>query len=109
MSKLSKHISFWSLVLLLALAVSNPEEHQFLERVAIDYGKLHGGMELSIKELIHMGESNRTSYFIFSVYSYKFGNIGVKYFGIALTTFFWGSYRLDKPNENQDLVAYVIE
>lgn len=101
-----KRISLVLLIILLALAFTNPDEHQFLEQVARDYGKIHGGMELNISELLHIGESKRTSYILFSLYHYEFGNIGVRYLGIARGTYFIESYRISQKKDDLDIMAY---
>jgi len=85
--------------------LSNPSEQKFLESVASNYSSQHGGMEMSVSQLIKMGESERNSYLIFSTYSYEFGTIGVEYFGMAYMTFYLGSYK-STVKANEDVVVY---
>lgn len=89
------------------LVVGNPSESNFLNTVAADYGSMHGGMELSTKELAHIGTSHYRSFLLFSVYEYEFGNISVSYFGIAFMMFYQGSSVSDTKKSAEDLQAFT--
>jgi len=93
-------------ILFLVLALSNPSEQKFLKSMATKYGTLHGGMKMTISQLAELGESNKDSYLIYSIYTYEFGNIGVRYFGIAGMTFFIRSYKTLRINENKDVIVF---
>jgi hypothetical protein len=86
------------------MAVSNPSEEKFLNKVSQEYGAAHGGMGFSSAELLQMGESRRQSYLIFSIYEYEFGTIGVRYVGFLFSVFHVESYREDKPTKNREEV-----
>lgn len=81
------------------MALSNPSEEKFLNRVSSEYGAVHGGMSFSNADLLQMGESRRQSYFIFSTYEYEFGTIGVRYVGFLFSVFHVESYRKDETLE----------
>lgn len=89
------------------LVAGNPSESTFLDTVAADYGSMHGGMELSTKELEHIGISRYRSFLLFSVYEYEFGNISVNYFGIAFMMFYQGSSVSDTKKPAEDLQAFT--
>jgi len=86
------------------MAVGNPSEPKFLNKVSAEYGSVHGGMTFSNAELLQMGESHRQSYFIFSTYEYEFGTIGVRYFGFIFSVFYVESYRKDESAGNKEEV-----
>lgn len=78
---------------LFILILTNPSEDDFLNKVSMDYGAMHGGMRFSSDDLLMMGESHRVNYLFFSTYQYEFGTIGVRYFGFASSTFQIESFR----------------
>jgi len=89
------------MLLLLFLALSNPLRKDYLRRLQQDYGNLHAGMSLSEVQLLQMGEAQRRSFIIFSTFEYQFGNIGVRYWGVAGRVFFFESYRHDIPRQDE--------
>ncbi|MEO1053135.1 MAG: hypothetical protein AAFX87_21060 [Bacteroidota bacterium] len=93
-------------IVILVLGLTNPNENRFLEKVAQDYGQFHGGMEIDEERLLKIGKSERSSYLIFSVYHYEFGNIGVAYFGIATNTIFVKSYQAETQQQG-DAIVYA--
>lgn len=78
--------------------LGNPSEKQYLQRIAKDFGEVHGGMRIAKEDLAKMGESNYESYLLFSRYSYRFGSIQVLYYGIGFQTFFKSSKRIKAEN-----------
>jgi len=95
------------LVLLLFLFVTNPSESTFLEKVSTDYGQIHAGMNIGVNDLKEMGMSKRSSYLLFSMYQYQFGNIGVRYLGIAANTFFLGTYKVNTQSDRHIDYAFA--
>jgi hypothetical protein len=90
--KILKHLHLIILFIFFAmLFLSNPSESTYLSRVSEDYAQYHQNMDISIEMLEHIGESNRTSYLLFSTYDYKFGNIRVFYIGIANSIYYLGT------------------
>jgi len=90
-------------VIILALAFSNPSQRKYQEQIVAEFGQFHGGMSISVDQLLELGHGNRESFFLFSTYQYEMGNIGVKYWGVAGFTFFVKSYRTDgRINEATD-------
>jgi hypothetical protein len=90
------------------MAVSNPSEQKFLEKVSSEYGAVHGGASFSTADLLQMGESRRQSYLIFSTYEYEFGTIGVRYFGFLFSVFHMESYRKEDslaPQEEEIIAS----
>lgn len=104
MSKLSIS-GILSALLIIGLGLSNPSQRNYQESIVSEFGQFHGGMTLSVDQLVEMGHGNRNSFFLFSTYQYEMGNIGVKYWGIAGQVFFIKSYRKDDsevvPSEEQ--------
>ena len=82
-------------LLIIGLGLSNPTQRQYQESIVAEFGQFHGGMSLSVEQLLKLGHGNRDSFFLFSTYQYEMGNIGVKYWGIAGQIFFIKSYRTD--------------
>ena len=82
-------------LLILVLALSNPSQGDYQQRIVYEFGQFHGGMSITVDQLIEMGHGSRDSFFLFSTYQYEMGNIGVKYWGIAGQSFFIKSYRTD--------------
>jgi len=80
------------------LAIGNPSEFRFQQRLVDDYGSIHQGMTLNFDQLKAMGSSQYQSYVFFSKYHYTFGSIGVRYFGIGFFTFHTGSHHTKKIN-----------
>jgi len=80
-------------LIIIGLGLSNPSQEQFQESIVKEFGQFHGGMTLTVDQLIEMGHGSRDSFFVFSTYQYEMGNIGVKYWGIAGQTFFIKSYQ----------------
>lgn len=95
------------LIGLLVLLLTNPSEEDFLNKVSLDYGALHGGMRFSNDDLLRMGESHRKNYLFFSTYQYEFGTIGVRYIGFASSTFQVESFRKEGEERavDDDVVA----
>ncbi|MEM7549562.1 MAG: hypothetical protein AAF363_07805 [Bacteroidota bacterium] len=87
--------------LLFLLFLTNPPETQFLYQVSRDYGQIHTGTNITTDALLQIGESKRTSYGVFSLYTYHFGNIGVSYFGIANRVFFIRSNQIETLSPNK--------
>lgn len=105
--KLYFRLTILCLILIaLSLVVSNPPEEKFLNEVATDYGQIHGKLKLNREQLLELGESERSSYLIFSFYHYEFGTIGVQYFGIAGKIFYLKSYKAKR--EKRERKAYEI-
>jgi hypothetical protein len=90
--KILKHLHLIILfVFFTILFLSNPSESTYLSRVSNDYAQYHHNMDISIEMLEHIGESNRTTYILFSTYDYKFGNMRVFYIGIANSIYYLGT------------------
>ncbi|MCZ4410597.1 hypothetical protein O3Q51_17405 [Cryomorphaceae bacterium 1068] len=83
------------------MALSNPSEEKFLNKVSQKYGAVHGGTNFTNADLLQMGESRRQSYFIFSTYEYEFGTIGVRYVGFLFSVFHVESYREEDPQKKE--------
>jgi len=81
------------------MAVSNPSEEKFLNKVSMEYGAVHGGMHFTPAQLLKMGTSQRQSYLLFSTYEYQFGSIGVRYVGFLFSVFHVESYREEDPQK----------
>ena len=79
------------LVFLLVLILTNPSENKFLKSVSEDYGHMHTGVSMDSKILKHIGNSNRTSYLIYSKYEYRFQGISVFYMGILNRVIYLGN------------------
>ena len=77
------------------LLLTNPLERHFFDRIASDYSGIHGGMKMNTAELEQLGESEKSNYLLFSTFTYRFGTIGVEYFGVAGYIFYSGSYVVD--------------
>ena len=88
-------------VALIGLTLSNPSQEKFQKKLVDDFGQFHGGVSLSIDQIMSLGHGNRNSFFIFSTYQYEMGNIGVKYWGIAGQTIFIKSFRKDEQQKEQ--------
>jgi hypothetical protein len=84
------------------MALSNPSEQKFLDKVSAEYGAVHDGTSFSHADLLQMGESRCQSYFIFSTYEYEFGTIGVRYVGFLFSIFNMESYRKDEILEKKE-------
>jgi hypothetical protein len=82
-----------SALLIIGLGLSNPSQRHYQESIVAEFEKFHGGISISVDQLLEMGHGNRNSFFLFSTYQYEMGNIGVKYWGIAGQVFFIKSYR----------------
>lgn len=91
MKNLDRISSIALLIIVLVLILTNPTEEQFLNRVAGDYGTMHHGLTLDAKQLLELGEKETQSYFLFGVYSYRFGTISVSYIGLLGTFIKLGS------------------
>jgi len=89
MKKRAITISLFTLALI--LIIGNPSEDSFLNKLQQDYGQIHQGVALSKTDLQRMGKSSFNSYLFWSSYRYAFGNIEVRYFGVAFMTFYLGS------------------
>lgn len=96
-----------TVILVLVLGISNPNEEAFLQKVSDTYGQFHGGLQFSPAELLEMGKSYRESYFLFSTYRYEFGSIRVNYFGAGNMVFYLGSYR-KKDNETDQIRDEIL-
>ena len=86
-----KNLLIGILSVLIVLTLLNPSEERYLNRVAMDYGKIHEDMTIGAKELIQMGSSQKSNYVLFSTYTYTFGNLKVQYWGILNVIFYSGS------------------
>lgn len=82
-------------LLIIGLGLSNPSTRNYQQNIVAEFGHFHGGMSISVDQLIEMGHGNRNSFFVLSTYQYEMDNIGVKYWGIAGQIFFVKSYRTD--------------
>lgn len=69
-----------------------------MDRIAADYGQVHGGIKMNAKMLVEMGECEYESHFLYSTYHYRFGTIGVAYVGIGGQVFFVGSTNHQTPS-----------
>jgi hypothetical protein len=94
-------VIFFSLGLI--LAITNPSEASFVNRLQKDYGNQHSGMSLTQDQLMSMGNSRYSSFLFFSQYEYQFGNIGVRYLGIGSFIIPLNSYREDTPKGEEKL------
>jgi hypothetical protein len=94
-------------VLIAVLIAGNPSEGSYLNEVSNNYGQVHGGIQFSQSDLLEMGESNRTSYLLFSTYEYRFGSIGVRYVGFLFSVFQVGSFREEIPvkDKKEEILA----
>ena len=92
----AKQIVFLALAILLW---GNPSERIFIQKVSDDFGQMHGGMRIELNDLLKIGDSSYRSYYLFSLYSYQFGNIQVNYFGLAFVTFYLGSEGASIPEK----------
>ncbi len=86
-----KKLTIGFLMVAIAFTLLNPSEKQYLSRVATDYGQMHEGLSIDIKELMHYGKSQKSNYILFSTYSYEFGNMRVSYWGVFSFIFYSGS------------------
>ena len=93
------------LIALLAMIFSNPSQEDYQERLSIDFGAFHGGMQLSAEQIVAMGHGNRNSYLLFSTYQFQLGTIGVQYWGIAGMTFFSRSFKKDDTRTKNKAVS----
>jgi hypothetical protein len=91
MSKRRKILLAGLSLLLFYLFLTKPGENVFIEKIAHDYGQVHGGVSLPPHALLQMGTSQYRSYLIYSQYTYRFGNIEVYYLGVGPFTFQTGS------------------
>ena len=89
--KTSTYLFAGIIIGLVALAMTNPTEENYLTRLGNDYGNMHHGTKVSNDMLKHMGKSERTSYLFFSTYHYAFGNATADYYGVGMSIFFKSS------------------
>ncbi len=87
------------------LIITNPSESRYLDRIATDYGSNHNGRIIAVEQLQDMGDGIRTSYGLFSIYRYEFGNVGVTYLGLATFIIQTGSYSKEPTRRQQNLQA----
>ncbi len=99
---MKRKIHILLLIIIAILVLGNPTEVRYLNRLQKDYGTMHGGSILSIKDLNQIGKSSTTSYLLWGFYEYTFSTIKVKYFGIAFMTFYLGSNTDPIKEENTD-------
>jgi len=66
----------------IVLIFTKPDQQDFLDRVTAEYAYIHPGIELSKADIIEMGTTQFHSKLIYSSFTYKFGRIEVKYWGI---------------------------
>lgn len=90
--KILKHLYLFIILIFLSLLfISNPSESTYLSRVSEDYAQFHHNKEITMKILEQIGQSNRTTYLLFSTYDYQFGNVRVFYVGVANSIYYLGS------------------
>jgi len=89
------------MMVVVVLILSNPNEGTYLNKISNEYGQVHGGMQFSQSDLLQMGESEHTSFLIFSTYEYRFGTIGVRYVGFLFSVFQVDSFREEMPTESE--------
>jgi len=100
-----KHIIILSLLVVMAfLSLSNPAEQSYLSRVSDDYKHYHLKAEIPAEVLQKVGQSNRSTYILFSTYDYRFGNVEIYYFGVASKIFYVG---IKRATEKDDPVKVV--
>lgn len=94
MIRTKKQIFLGILAVLLVIVIgTNPREKHYLNRISYDYGRFHGGLQLSASDLKSMGTYKKNNYLVFSEFDYKFGSMSVKYVGFAGKIWFVESYR----------------
>lgn len=89
--------------IILILFILRPEEQAYKERIATDYGLAHHGLQIGIEMLEEIGQGQYQNYYLFSTYTYQYGNIGVAYYGLAGYVFFLQSYPADLKEEEVPL------
>ena len=87
------------IALLLLLGYTNPQEDEYLEKIAKDYNLDFHGEGLAVQLLQESGDGQYQNYILFSSYNYQFGNSGVAYFGLADKLFFINSYFIEPIEE----------
>lgn len=87
------------LLVSIILVITNPNEARFLEKVARDYSAVHHTTPLDTPKLLEIGEIQTQTYFLFSVYSYRFGTISVTYIGVLGTFIKLGSKHKKREEE----------
>ena len=91
------------------MVLTNPTDGDYLQKVSEDYGSVHAGYDFSVKDLRVVGEGTRKSYWFFSTYSYRFGNLGVTYFGMAKMVVYTGSFNEPvKEKKEEDIAMKVL-
>jgi hypothetical protein len=90
--------------LFIFLFFSNPSERNYLTRVSNDYTKFHHYDEIPVEVLQQIGDSNRTTYLLFSTYDYQFGKMKVFYFGFANSIYYIGLKRNSKKERPLKIV-----
>ena len=99
MKTLIRKIFIIFLLISVILVITNPNGARFLEQVAREYGTVHHGKPLDTTKLLEIGEIQTQTYFLFSLYSYRFGAISVTYIGVLGTFIKLGSERKKQQNE----------
>lgn len=105
-----KYLNGSLLIIIAVLILGSPSEESMLLELQNDFGAIHPGVSLSTQELKQIGKSSYSSYLVCSSYSYSFGTIQVKYFGIAFMKFYMGSSAQpfeDSKEEEQLQTAYL--
>jgi hypothetical protein len=77
-------------LMLASLVITNPTEEDYFNRIVKDYAQNHAGFIITKVDLANMGQTQYKSNFIYSTYSYQFGNIKVVYWGILGSIFYSG-------------------
>lgn len=97
---------FLLILLLATIAVwLVPKELAYLERVANDYGGMHGGVEIDAIQLSKIGSYKFEHHLLYSEFTYSFGNIAVTYRGYLSMIFLQErENQSPRPVENQVIV-----
>jgi hypothetical protein len=82
-----------------------PKEFAYLERVADDYGGVHGGIEIDAIQLKKIGSYQFEHHLLYSEFTYSFGNIAVTYHGYLSMIFLQEREKqTTSPSQNQIIV-----
>ena len=83
----------------IVLVFTKPNQQDYLDRITAEYAHIHPGMELTKDDIVEMGSTQYESQVVYSSYTYKFGRIEVKYWGI-FGLIFSNGYETEGEEEN---------
>jgi len=90
MKKIKSILLIFVCLAVISLWMSNPVESIYLERVSMEYSKNHHHAEISNEVLKQIGNSERINYFLFSTYTFEYGEMNFYYIGVANNVYFLG-------------------